>query len=152
MIQPIKVIVHDFPNFLSEYVQTKLFSLKASARLLNKIIIRDIRGFMGGYFAEVQAETNIKGKGSLKTAFISNSIGKMRLKEEGNLKLKLNANGVSKIKTAGTGTTPLMKHKAYLVPEKYYIGVTLKLSYWDDKELEDIDGITIGDMSITDIS
>lgn len=155
MLAPIRIIIHDFPNFLSEYVKTKLFAVKANAAAKINLFVHPNKP-MHTYVGKVKnyAVQKLRVKGKFRTRISIKGSASPGVKLKGKLRIKnaIKARSLTKVRVKGKISSSKMgRHRAYLIASKYYIGITLTLEHWDDKRLEDIDGITMGDMSIIEV-
>lgn len=161
MLEPIKVIIQDFPKFLSEYFNLDLFAIKTDIRAKMQLTVYNavVKPFaLKFHINNSDLITQINAKFEVKMTMVNTILTKMRQKATSNTKLsiKFSAND-KKVKLLQRATGALsLGMKSYLQPNGYVIGTALKLGYWDGlpdspngyTKLSDMDNIDMYDIAI----
>ena len=158
MINPIRVIVHDFPKLLSDFLDFKSFAIKCQLtstkiqllvhNALSKISIIDSK-ILDGYAI---IYLNAKFQNPISFAIKSSSTSHINQTASwNNNKFAIKAKtteGTTKIRQYATCSCKLGAPKFSFDPNLYTIGRYYTLGYWDDFTLEQMDGLTMQELSI----
>lgn len=139
MLEPIKVIIQDFPLFFSEYFYTKLFAITAKAQHKEKMNVH--QGNMKSKLFAITGKLNDKVKMKYNATFtikhaikakINNLINiTQRTKAYSAFSLDAVVHGLGKIFQRANIDNKVMASKCYLAENGYSIGIPLTLGYWD---------------------
>lgn len=154
MLEPIKVIVQDFPKFLSEFIDCTICAFKAYAKA--KVIlpikpenpmnlkINSVKcSFLDSHIKETY---RVKSNVSFGIETSANATINQKGFGESQFEIRIKGKGKQNMKAAGT--VKINSIKCSLDPNSFYIGVPVRLRTLDPQTLGELDPQTQADLTV----
>lgn len=154
MLEPIKVIIHDFPKFISEFLDFETFAIdiKSKANIYLNVHKTEIKPFsLKNILKSDHIITWLRAKSNPKISIKNKSLTKINQMATFNIKEAFDVKSVKgKVNTVQIAKGNIeLKNKLYLDVNRYAMGTAYKLGYWDSaiKNLASADGTIMDEIS-----